>query len=137
MKAIANKEQQAQERAEAEIERLSQGYKKSSSGLRYKILQSGDGEQAKTGDTVKVHYEGRLSDGSIFDSSYKRERPIEFPLGAGHVIQGWDEGIALLKVGDKAQLVIPPHLAYGATGAGGVIPPNAVLVFEVELLAIK
>ncbi|MFV0345202.1 MAG: peptidylprolyl isomerase [Bacteroidales bacterium] len=137
IKALADRDKQERERAEAEIEKLSQGYKKSSSGLRYNLLQVGDGEQAKAGHTVKVHYEGKLSDGTLFDSSYKRERPIEFPLGAGHVIKGWDEGISLLKVGDKAQFVIPPHLGYGSAGAGGVIPPNSVLVFDVELLAVK
>lgn len=137
IKAIADREKQEIERAEKEMDNLSQGYEKSPSGLRYKILQVGDGEQAKAGQTVKVHYQGKLGDGTLFDSSYKRDRPIEFPLGAGHVISGWDEGISLLKVGDKAQFVIPPHLGYGAVGAGGVIPPNSVLVFDVELLAVK
>ena len=78
-----------------------------------------------------------LPDGSVFDSSYKRNEPIDFPLGQGHVIEGWDEGIQLLSVGDQARFVIPSHLAYGERGAGGVIPPNATLIFDVELVAVK
>ena len=78
-----------------------------------------------------------LADGTVFDSSYKRKEPIEFPLGKGHVIEGWDEGIQLLKVGDQARFVIPPHIAYGQRGAGGVIPPNATLIFDVELVDVK
>jgi peptidylprolyl isomerase len=110
---------------------------KTASGLQYVILKAGDGDLPKKGDLVKVHYTGTLEDGTKFDSSYDRNEPIQFPLGRGQVIPGWDEGIALLHVGDKAKLVIPADLAYGASGAGGVIPPNATLIFEVELVAVE
>jgi FKBP-type peptidyl-prolyl cis-trans isomerase len=110
---------------------------KTASGLEYVEVTAGTGEQAVAGKTVKVHYTGKLTDGKVFDSSYTRGEPIEFPLGAGRVIKGWDEGIALMKVGGKASLTIPPELGYGARGAGGVIPPNATLVFEVELVEMK
>ncbi|MBN2388283.1 MAG: FKBP-type peptidyl-prolyl cis-trans isomerase [Anaerolineales bacterium] len=100
-------------------------------------MESGAGEQAEAGKTVRVHYTGKFPDGKVFDSSLHRGEPIEFPLGAGRVIKGWDEGIALMKVGGKAQLVIPPDLAYGERGAGGVIPPNATLIFDVELVEVK
>ena len=122
---------------EAELESLGAGFEKTSSGLRYQVLQKGDGEKAQNNKTVSVHYKGQLSDGTVFDSSYKRNQPIEFSLGMGQVIRGWDEGIALLKVGDKARFVIPSHLAYGSRGAGGVIPPNANLIFDVELMSVK
>ena len=128
-------EQKAQ--AEAELEKLAAGFDKTDSGLRYKIIQNGSGAKAEKGKTVSVHYEGALANGQVFDSSYKRRQPIDFALGVGQVIPGWDEGIALLKVGDKARFVIPSHLAYGSTGAGGVIPPNATLVFDVELMNVK
>ncbi len=108
------------------------------SGLRYVITEENpDGEQPQAGDKVSVHYEGRLIDGTVFDSSFKRDKPITFPLGQRRVIAGWDEGIALLKKGEKATLVIPPDLGYGPRGAGGVIPPNAYLIFDVELVDIK
>lgn len=123
--------------AEAEVEKLAAGFEKTASGLRYKIIQKGDGIQAEKGKTVSVHYKGQLADGTVFDSSYKRNQPLEFPIGVGHVIPGWDEGIQLLQVGDKARLVIPSDLAYGERGAGGVIPPNAVLIFDVELMNVK
>ena len=122
---------------EAELESLGAGFEKTSSGLRYQILQKGDGEKAQKNKTVSVHYKGQLSDGTVFDSSYKRNQPIEFSLGMGQVIRGWDEGVALLKVGDKARFVIPSHLAYGSRGAGGVIPPNANLIFDLELMSVK
>lgn len=122
--------------AEAALEAQSKGFEKTSSGLRYRILHKGKGNRAVRGQKVKVHYEGALLDGQVFDSSFKRGEPIDFTLGVGQVIPGWDEGIGLLQEGDKARFVIPPHLAYGSAGAGGVIPPNAVLIFEVELLAI-
>ena len=122
---------------EAELESLGAGFEKTSSGLRYQILQKGDGEKAQKNKTVSVHYKGQLSDGTVFDSSYKRNQPIEFSLGMGQVIRGWDEGVSLLKVGDKARFVIPSHLAYGSRGAGGVIPPNANLIFDVELMSVK
>lgn len=122
---------------EAELDKLATGFNKTDSGLRYQIIQSGEGEKAQTNATVSVHYKGQLSDGTVFDSSYKRNQPIDFTLGVGQVIPGWDEGIALLKVGDKARFVIPSHLAYGSRGAGGVIPPNANLIFDVELVGVK
>ena len=105
------------------------------SGLKYWDLKKGTGAVAKTGDPVKVHYTGWLTDGKKFDSSVDRGEPFAFKLGAGMVIKGWDEGVAGMKVGGKRQLRIPPNLGYGASGAGGVIPPNAELVFDVELLA--
>jgi FKBP-type peptidyl-prolyl cis-trans isomerase len=89
------------------------------------------------GKTVRVHYSGKLTNGKVFDSSYTRGEPIEFVLGRGQVIKGWDEGIALMKVGGKATLTIPPELGYGQRGAGGVIPPNATLIFDVELVNVK
>ena len=135
--AKAEREAAAKKEAEALLEELASGYDKTESGLRYKMINNGDGAQAEKGNTVSVHYKGSLPDGTVFDSSYKRKEPIEFPLGAGHVISGWDEGISLLKVGDKAQFVIPPHLGYGSSGAGGVIPPNATLIFDVELMEVK
>lgn len=110
---------------------------KTASGLEYIEVTAGTGEQAKAGQTVKVHYTGKFQDGQVFDSSVCHGQPYEFKLGARQVIKGWDEGIALMKVGGKAQLVLPPDLAYGERGAGGVIPPNATLVFDVELLAVK
>ena len=122
---------------EAELEKLASGFEKTESGLRYQILQKGEGKQAQKNDVVSVHYKGQLADGTVFDSSYKRNDPIEFTLGVGQVIPGWDEGIALLHVGEKARFVIPSILAYGSRGAGGVIPPNANLIFDVELMGIK
>ena len=122
---------------EAELEKLASGFEKTESGLRYQILQKVEGKQAQKNDIVSVHYKGQLADGTVFDSSYKRNDPIEFTLGAGQVIPGWDEGVALLHVGEKARFVIPSILAYGSRGAGGVIPPNANLIFDVELMGIK
>lgn len=101
------------------------------------ITHQGNGQQAKKGDIVAVHYTGQLTDGSIFDSSIPRGEPIEFVLGGGQVIQGWDEGIAQLKVGDRARLTIPGHMGYGPAGYPGVIPPNATLIFDVELVAVR
>jgi peptidyl-prolyl cis-trans isomerase A (cyclophilin A) len=123
--------------SEAKMEQLAAGFDKTDSGLRYKMIQKGDGKKAEAGKTVSVHYEGSLENGKVFDSSYPRKKPIEFRLGQGQVIEGWDEGIALLQVGDKARFVIPSDLAYGAAGAGGVIPPNATLIFDVELMDVK
>lgn len=119
------------------LDSVAAGYDETPSGLRYKILQEGDGKKATRGAMVSVHYKGQLLDGTVFDSSYKRKQPIDFAIGVGQVIPGWDEGIQLLKVGDKARLVIPSHLAYGERGAGGVIPPNATLIFDVELMNVK
>lgn len=106
------------------------------SGLQYTEIEAGDGAAPESGDIVAVHYTGTLTDGTVFDSSYQRNEPIQFPLGAGRVIAGWDEGIGLMKKGGKAKLVIPPELGYGEHGAGGVIPPNATLIFDVELVDI-
>ena len=107
------------------------------SGLQYVIIEEGTGEAPQSGDLVQVHYTGTLADGTKFDSSLDRGEPIMFALGTGQVIPGWDEGIALLTVGGKAKLVIPPELAYGERGAGGVIPPDATLLFDVELVGIQ
>ena len=135
--AKAEREAAAKKKAEELLEELATGFDKTDSGLRYQIIQKGDGAKAEKGNTVSVHYKGSLADGTVFDSSYKRNQPIDFPLGMGHVIPGWDEGIALLQVGDKARFVIPPYLGYGERGAGGVIPPNATLIFDVELVNVK
>jgi FKBP-type peptidyl-prolyl cis-trans isomerase len=107
-------------------------------GLKYWDLKVGNGKEAKAGDTVSVHYTGWLLDnGKKFDSSLDRGQPFQFTIGAGQVIKGWDEGVAGMKVGGKRQLRIPPELGYGANGAGGVIPPNAYLIFDVELLGVQ
>ncbi|WP_106794504.1 peptidylprolyl isomerase [Aquimarina sp. Aq78] len=135
--AKAEREAAARKKTDDLLEELAAGFEKTDSGLRYKIIQNGDGVKAEKGKTVSVHYKGSLTDGTVFDSSYKRNQPIDFPLGVGQVIPGWDEGIALLQVGDKARFVIPPYLGYGDRGAGGVIPPNATLIFDVELVEVK
>ena len=123
--------------AEEALEKLAAGFQKTASGLRYQIIQKGSGALAEKGKKVSVHYQGALENGQVFDSSYKRKQPIDFTLGVGQVIEGWDEGIALLQVGDKARFVIPSYLGYGSRGAGGVIPPDATLVFDVELMDVK
>lgn len=110
---------------------------KTPSGLYYKITKTTDGIAPKAGDQVSVHYAGKLIDGTEFDSSFKRNQPIEIPIGVGQVIKGWDEGILLLKEGETATLLIPSDLGYGANGAGGVIPPNAWLIFDVELVKVN
>jgi len=119
------------------LDQVSAGFSETASGLRYQIIQKGTGAKAEKGQQVSVHYQGALIDGTVFDSSYKRKEPIEFQLGIGQVISGWDEGLQLLPVGDKARFVIPSDLAYGSAGAGGVIPPDAILVFDVELVGAK
>jgi peptidyl-prolyl cis-trans isomerase A (cyclophilin A) len=119
------------------LDSVAAGYDETASGLRYQILQEGNGKKATKGATVSVHYKGQLLDGTVFDSSYKRKEPIDFAIGVGQVIAGWDEGIQLLNVGAKARLVIPSNLAYGEAGAGGVIPPDATLIFDVELMDVK
>jgi FKBP-type peptidyl-prolyl cis-trans isomerase len=106
------------------------------SGLKYVDLKVGDGAEPKTGQTVVVHYTGTLEDGTKFDSSRDRSSPFQFKLGVGQVIKGWDEGVASMKVGGRRKLIIPADLGYGSRGAGGVIPPNATLIFDVELLKI-
>ena len=116
---------------------LTDGMKKTDSGLYYRMDVEGDGQSPKAGQTVSVHYKGSLTDGTVFDDSISRGQPIEFPIGMGRVISGWDEGILLLKVGGKARLVIPSDLGYGEQGAGGVIPPNATLIFDVELVKVS
>ena len=116
---------------------LSKGFSKTSSGLLYKFEKENNSHKPSNGNKVKVHYKGMLLDGTVFDSSFKRNQPIEFTLGVGQVIKGWDEGISLLGIGDKASFIIPSDLAYGASGAGGVIPPNATLIFEVELISAE
>jgi peptidyl-prolyl cis-trans isomerase A (cyclophilin A) len=135
--AVKNRKEQARKQADQEIDEIAMGFDKTESGLRYKIINQGDGVQAEKGKTVSVHYKGMLPNGKVFDSSYDRKQPIDFALGMGQVIAGWDEGIQLLKVGDKARLVVPSDMAYGSAGAGGIIPPNATLVFDVELVAVK
>jgi len=112
-----------------------EGVKTTASGLQYKVLRSGNGKKPKATDSVTVNYEGRLIDGTVFDSSYKRGKPVTFPLNG--VIKGWTEGLQLMPVGSKYRFFLPPKLAYGARGAGGTVGPNATLVFDVELLSIK
>jgi len=137
---IAGLEAEKEKKKEAlenEIKTLAKGYEKTDSGLRYKITEpNAEGEKPNRGAVVKVHYNGMLADGTKFDSSYDRGKPIEFPVGVGKVIPGWDEGIRLLKTGEKARLIIPPYLGYGENGAGP-IPPNSILIFDVELVGIS
>jgi len=135
----SREKREAEEKAtqKEQLDKVAAGYEETPSGLRYKILQEGTGAKAEKGKTVSVHYKGQLLDGTVFDSSYPRKQPIDFQLGIGQVISGWDEGIQLLKIGDKARFVIPSNLAYGSQGAGGVIPPDATLIFDVELMNIK
>jgi len=128
---------EAKKKMETELDKIAAGFQKTDSGLRYQILQKGSGTKAEKGKQISVHYKGQLADGRVFDSSYQRNQPIDFTVGIGQVIRGWDEGLQLLRVGDKARLVIPSHLGYGSQGAGGVIPPNATLIFDVELVSVK
>ncbi|KAK4240155.1 hypothetical protein C8A03DRAFT_42281 [Achaetomium macrosporum] len=107
-------------------------------GLNVEVVAEGTGDrETKRGDSIDVHYKGTLENGSKFDASYDRGEPLNFTVGAGQVIKGWDEGLLGMKVGEKRKLTISPELGYGARGAGGVIPPNATLIFETELVAIK
>ncbi|HBB76876.1 MAG: hypothetical protein A2186_00075 [Candidatus Levybacteria bacterium RIFOXYA1_FULL_41_10] len=105
--------------------------------LKIEDLKVGTGAAVKEGDTITIHYQGALSSGQVFDSSYKRGTPFETEIGVGRVIEGWDRGVLGMKVGGKRRLIVPPSLAYGTSGVTGVIPPNATLMFELELLAIK
>jgi len=109
----------------------------SQSGLQFKDTKVGDGVSPKKGQTVIVHYTGRLTDGQVFDSSHKRNDPFKFQIGVGQVIKGWDEGVITMKVGGTRTLIIPPELGYGARGAGSSIPPHATLEFDVELLGVE
>ena len=142
LQEIANEQKKkvADENAKASADFLAENAKKdgikvTESGLQYEVITEGDGASPKATDVVKVHYEGTLISGQIFDSSIKRGEPVEFPLN--QVIPGWTEGVQLMKVGSKYRFFIPSNLAYGEQGAGGMIAPNSALVFEVELLEIK
>ena len=128
---------EAKKQEEEAMAKETKGFTKTDSGLFYNITKKGEGVSAEKGKTVSVHYKGMLMDGTVFDSSFNRNQPIDFPLGAGQVIAGWDEGIQLLNVGDQATLIIPSDLAYGSQGAGGVIPGGATLKFDVELVNVK
>ena len=134
--AKATRLAQEKQKAEAALAQEVVGFEKTESGLYYQITHHGNGKQAIAGKPVSVHYTGMLLDKTVFDSSRRRNEPLRFTVGVGQVIEGWDEGILLLHEGDKARLVIPSNLAYGARGAGGVIPPNAPLIFDVELVSV-
>ena len=136
-KRIDDAAKAANAEAKKKIEKLVDGFTENPSGLYFKITKPVSGSKPKKGQTILAHYEGRLTDGKVFDSSYARKEPLEFAVGTGQVIAGWDEGLLDMKVGEKRTLVVPPNLGYGARGAGGVIPPNAWLVFDVELVALK
>nr|WP_143154029.1 peptidylprolyl isomerase [Cruoricaptor ignavus] len=123
--------------ATKQLEELKQGMETTASGLMYKITKKGSGPKVEQGQMVAVHYAGRLTNGMEFDNSFKRGEPIEFPVGTGRVIRGWDEGLLLLNVGDEATLLIPSNLGYGERGAGGIIPPNAWLIFDVQVMGAK
>ena len=125
----------AADKSKKELETLTEGMEITASGLAYKVTKTGTGDTPAKGSQVSVNYKGMLLDGTVFDSSYQRNESIKFKLGVGQVISGWDEGISLLNKGAAAKLVIPSHLAYGERGAGGVIPPDATLIFEVELVS--
>lgn len=127
---------ESRKKAEQALASETEGFEKTESGLFYKITSKGNGKQAQAGDEVAVHYTGMLLDKTVFDSSYRRNQPLNFTVGVGQVIEGWDEGILLLREGDKARFVIPADLAYGSRGAGGIIPPNAPLIFDVELVKV-
>lgn len=133
--AEANKVAAAE--AEKKVAKLVEGFTKTDSGLFFKVTKPSDGAKPQKGQSIQAHYEGRLTDGKVFDSSYSRGEPLEFSVGIGQVIRGWDEGLLAMSVGEKRTLVIRPELGYGARGAGGVIPPNAWLVFDVELVALN
>ncbi len=136
MEEQRNKEAKAQEAMDAKMKEHIGNATKTASGLYYEVTEKGSGPKPNKGQTVSVHYAGYLLNGQKFDSSFDRNQPIQIPIGVGQVIPGWDEGIMLLNEGSKAKLIIPPHLGYGSQGAGGVIPPNAILIFEVQLMKI-
>lgn len=136
MEAQKKEEEDRKKADEEAMKGLTQGMKRTDSGLYYKILKDGDGAKPGKGQLVSVHYTGKLPSGKVFDSSHYRQQPIRFAVGVGQVIPGWDEGIMLLNEGARAKLVIPSALGYGSAGAGGVIPPNATLIFEVDLVKI-
>ena len=119
------------------LETTTDGLVTTESGLQYKDIVTGTGDTPEEGQIVTVHYTGTLEDGTKFDSSRDRGQPFSFTIGIGQVIQGWDEGVASMQVGGQRQLIIPPELGYGSEGAGGVIPPNATLLFDVELLEVR
>ena len=118
-------------------EKMSGDIQTTTSGLQYIVIEEGTGDKTTKGQKVKVHYTGKLEDGTVFDSSVKRGVPIEFTLGVGQVIKGWDEGIADMKVGEKRQLIIPPDLGYGPNGYPPVIPANSTLIFDTELVEVN
>lgn len=122
---------------EIEVENQSNNMENNIEGLEIEILQEGDGEEAKNGDNVSVHYTGKLENGSVFDSSLGEGKPFEFTLGVGDVIRGWDLGVLGMKIGEKRKLTIAPELGYGEQDVMGVIPPNSTLIFEIELLGIN
>jgi len=126
-----------QEKAASGIPEITAAADTSETGLIVQIIEEGQGESAQMGDTVKVHYTGWLTNGKQFDSSIPRKKPLDLTLGAGSVIQGWEEGIVGMRVGEKRRLTIPPYLGYGEEGYSPVIPPNATLIFDVELLSKK
>ncbi|MGO2102031.1 MAG: peptidylprolyl isomerase [Psychroflexus halocasei] len=133
--AKAEREAKAKAALEDKVKALvDDSYKKTDSGLYYKVLDEGKGDQLKAGESVNIHYTGKLSTGQVFDSSIEKKQPINFVLGQGQVISGWDEGLQLLSKGAKAQFVIPPHLAYGERDIPGVIPANSILIFDVEVV---
>jgi peptidylprolyl isomerase len=134
---ITEKKKLDDQKQAEEFLKLTEGATTTESGLKYFILKQGDGEKPQHGQRISVHYSGYLVDGTKFDSSYDKNKPIEFSLGKGEMIKGFDEGFALLNVGSKAKFIIPPELGYGSSGRRGVIPPDATLVFDVELLSIK
>ncbi len=138
MACSANKTQNEEPKTgKGEEQTMDNEYITTDSGLQYIVLQEGSGTPAQPGDNVEVHYTGWLMDGKKFDSSVDRGKPFAFKLGAGKVIKGWDEGVAGMKPGEKRMLILKPELAYGKRGAGGIIPPNATLKFEVELIRVK
>ena len=134
---MAEKEKAKAEKEADKAEKKEEKTHTTKSGLQYVVLKKGDGPKPQKGDVVEVHYVGTLEDGTKFDSSIDRGQPLEFPVGVGKVIPGWDEALLMMNVGDKWKLIIPPDLAYGERGYPGVIPPNSTLIFDVELLGIK